>query len=366
MVNIYVVYQHIGYKKHPSQKNKLIIDENVSDIVRTIFDMYVIGHGSKEIVKYLNINNYLSPLGYRKTHIIKDKNKTNYNWNEVTVCNMLKNEVYIGNTVQNKRTVISYKVKRLKNVEAEDQIRVNNTHETIIDKNTFETVQCILEKRGANSKLKHEYLLRGVIYCYHCKRKLQIVIKKRGSLNSYITCSNYKQRGCYPLNINYEKFEKSIIDIIKQMCNLYINKDFLYEIYKKSENKTLLSKDYNKKKEKIDKDIFEINNNIDKMYIDKLKNIIAEEDYIRISSKLRYERENLIKQKERILEIQENLNINSNIKGRKEFDELVKEFLKFDNIDKISLYQLVNKIEIDKNKKIYIYFNFSNPNIKRE
>ena len=92
--NIYVAHQHIGYKKDLTNKNKLVIDNNVANIVRKIFDMYVSGTGSKLIVEYLNKNNYLSPLGYRKTGIVQDENKTNYFWNATTLCNMLKNEVY--------------------------------------------------------------------------------------------------------------------------------------------------------------------------------------------------------------------------------------------------------------------------------
>ena len=73
MENICVVFQHIGYKRHPSIKNKLVIDEKVSSIVEKIFDMYANGHGSVEIVNFLNSNKYLSPTGYRKTGIVQDK-----------------------------------------------------------------------------------------------------------------------------------------------------------------------------------------------------------------------------------------------------------------------------------------------------
>ena len=71
--NIYVALQHIGYKRNPSIKNKLIIDEQVKNIVEKIFDMYANGHGSVEIVNYLNSNQYLSPTGYRKTGLVQDK-----------------------------------------------------------------------------------------------------------------------------------------------------------------------------------------------------------------------------------------------------------------------------------------------------
>ena len=370
-VNICVAYQHIGYKKHPSIKNKLVIDENVADIVRKIFDMYANGHGSKEIVNYLNNNKYLSPTGYRKIGLVQDENKTNYNWNEVTICNILKNEVYIGNTIQNKKTIVSYKVKKIRTVEKENQIRVNNTHEPIIDKDVFEKVNSILEKRGANTKPKYDYLLRGMLYCYHCKRKLQIVLKKSTSKNAkshpYITCTGHKSRGCYPLNINYEKFEKHILYIVKNICQIYANKEILYTVYEKYQNKTHnIREEFTKKVTQIDIKISEINSNLDKMYLDKLNGTLLEEDYIRYSQKFILERTNLIKQKkeleEKLTQTENKISNKNKTKEEKELDEVIENFLKFKKIDKMYLYRLINRIEIDKNKNVYIYFNFSKLN----
>ena len=280
-----------GYKRHPSIKNKLIIDEQVRNVVEKIFNMYANGHGSSEIVNFLNLNKYLSPAGYRKTGRIRDENKTNYNWNEVTLCNMLKNEVYIGNTVQNKKTIISYKVKKVKNVDKSQYIRVNNTHEAIIDKDTFEKVQCIIEKRGTNTRPKYDYLLRGLLYCYHCKRKLQIVLKKNSKRNAklhpYITCSNAKEKGCYPVNINYEKFEKHIIYVVRKIVQIYADKEVFYSIYENCQTKTYnVREEYKKRIYDTDKAISRINNNLDKMYTDKLIGVLQEEDYIRVSRKI--------------------------------------------------------------------------------
>lgn len=199
-----------------------------------------------------------------------------------------------GNTVQNKKSIISYKVKKFRKVNKQEHIRVDNTHEAIIDKDTFEKVNCIIEKRGTNTKLKYDYLLRGLLYCYHCKRKLQIVQKKNSkrscASHPYITCSEAKERGCYPININYEKFEKHIIYIVKRICHIYSNKETLYSVYEKHQNKT------------------ESNNQT------------------------------------------------------KELDKLIENFLKLEQIDKMYLYRLINKIEIDKDKNVYIYFYFSKLN----
>ena len=360
-----------GYKKHPSIKNKLVVDRKVKDVVEKIFDMYSNGHGSSEIVNYLNRHQYLSPSVYRKTGIVQDENKTGYNWNEVTICNMLRNEVYIGNTVQNKKSVISYKVKKIRTVEKENQIRVNNTHEPIIDKDTFEKVQCILEKRGTNTKLKYDYLLRGLLYCYHCKRKLQIVLKKNSKGNSkshpYITCSDAKERGCYPLSMNYEKLEKHIIDIVKKICRIYADKEVFARVYEKYQNKTLdIKEGYRNKLSQINKAINEINSNLDKMYMDKLRDVLQEEDYIRVSQKLKFERTKLNEHKEeleqKLSQTEEKMDNKNKVKEEKELEELIGNFLKLEKIDKIYLYRLINKIEIDKDKNIYIYFNFSKLN----
>ncbi len=87
----------------------------------------------------------------------------------------------------------------------------------------------------------------------------------------------------------------------KKICQIYADKEIFYSIYEKYQNKTLdIREGYKKKIDQIDKSIFNINNNLDKMYMDKLQGIILEEDYIRVSQKFIFDRTNLIKQKRRI------------------------------------------------------------------
>ena len=102
------------------------------------------------------------------------------------------------------------------------------------------------------------------------------------------------------------------------------------------------------------------------MYMDKLQGIITEEDYVRISNKLTFSRTNLTKQKEeleqKLNKSEQNFNKKDNTKDEKELNELIEEFLKLEKVDKIYLYRLINKIEINKDKNIYIYFNFAKLN----
>ena len=80
---------------------------------------------------------------------------------------MLKNQVYIGNTVQNKKSKISYKSKKIKNNPKEKWIIVENTHQPIIDKKLFDSVKLILEGRDTARFTKHEYLFKGLLKCQH-------------------------------------------------------------------------------------------------------------------------------------------------------------------------------------------------------
>ena len=100
--------------------------------------------------------------------------------------------------------------------------------------------------------------------------------------------------------------------------------------------------------------------------MDKLQGIILEEDYIRVSQKLIFDRTNLTKQKEeleqRLIGSEEKISSKNKTTEEKQLDELIENFLKLEQIDKIYLYRLINKIEIDKDKNVYIYFNFSKLN----
>ncbi len=167
--------------------------------------------------------------------------------------------------------------------------------------------------------------------------------------------------------MNYDKFESHILYVIKKICQIYADKEIFYSIYEKYQNKTLdIRQGYLNKIEQIDKAIFEINNNLDKMYMDKLKGVLQEEDYIRVSQKFNFERTKLNEQKkeleQKINQAELRLETKNTTKEEKELDNLIEEFLKLEKIDKIYLYRLINKIEIDKDKNIYIYFNFSKLN----
>lgn len=92
-IGAYALY---GYKKDPKNKNHLIIDENVSDNIKKIFDLYEKGYGAGKIAEYLNEKNIVSPARYKKGlgYTITTKYDTGL-WYDTTILKILKNEMYI-------------------------------------------------------------------------------------------------------------------------------------------------------------------------------------------------------------------------------------------------------------------------------
>jgi len=324
------------------------------------------GHGSIEIMNWLNSKNILTPSKYKA-----NKGRISKEWNQTTILAILKNQVYIGHTVQNKINKISYKSKKMIKVPKEKWIAVENTHKPIIDKELFDKVQLMIKGKDTAKLTKHDYLFKGLLKCHHCKRNLQIVLKSSGKKkvkNPYINCIGHQKRGGHPISMNYLKFEDSILENLNKICNVYMNDQMFSKIYKKYKSKTIdIIEAYQKQLRNMEDRITEINSNIDNIYFDKLKKIITKEDYMRYSNQFLEERKGI---KEKIEEIKQKIYIMKN-KEEETIDEieiknLVKEFLGLNEINKTIIYRFIQKIEIDTNKNVYIYFNFNSLNIISE
>ena len=350
-----------GYKKDISQKNHLVVDENVVYVVRDIFKMYLDGSSVYKIRDYLNSNKIQSPSGYAKN--LKEIKK----WNSVTILNILANKAYIGTTVSNKRTNISYKSKKRIKVPEKEYIITENTHEAIIEKEDFEKVQFLLAKKSINKKNKHEYLFRGLIKCKTCHSNLEVGAKITAYGKQiknpipYITCRNSKKGICPPQHLNYNKFEKEVLQYLKDFLMLYTDKSRLEKIYKKYKvSKSNNVSKYEKELRQIDNRISTLTNQIDNIYFDKLNHIISENDYFRYTNKIIGERDILESQKKEIVKLINNTKEKQDIGSKEEMEKVINEFL--NNTSKKSLYMLIDDIEIDENKNVFINFAFRSLN----
>ena len=334
----------LGYVKDLNDKNHLIICEEEAETVRTIFDMAVNGNGINLIRDYLN------------SHKIPTANQLRYNkpssWENKAIKNIITNQVYIGNTVQNKRSRISYKNRKLRaNPETEWAI-VENTHEPIIDKTTFEKVQKmnIAQKYQRNEK-KNKYLLDGLLICYECKHK--IGIKNGRNSHRYMVCNYYRKNSklglCTSHGFNYDTLEEKILRHIKELFSNIDSGKLKLDI---ENNRTKCN--YNQMLKKLETEISLTQDNLDKMYIDKLNNKVSETMYERVSKKLVQE----IKEKEeKYIEIKELVG-NNNKDNDKNIEKNIKEFLNLGEPTTELMKVIINKIEVHQDKQIDIKFNF--------
>ena len=121
-----------GYIRSPENRHKLVPDIKTAPIVKRIFSESAKGKPPIRIAKQLDFDNVPTPLDFRKG-ISKSKS-----WSSATILKILKNPVYLGHMVQGKTEKISFKSKKSVFVPGEKQFVVENTHEAIVDKETFE------------------------------------------------------------------------------------------------------------------------------------------------------------------------------------------------------------------------------------
>lgn len=163
--------------------------------------------------------------------------------------------------------------------------------------------------------------------------------------------------------MNYPKFEKRILEIVRQVCKIYANRKTLEETYKKVKNKSIdIITSVKKQIETIDIKIADINKNLDSLYNDKLNGILTDIDFTRISTRFINERNKLTNEKSELTDRFQALQRQQTIKDKndeEQMNKIINEFLEMKEVDKSCLFRLIEKIEIDKDKNVFISFNFT-------
>lgn len=157
-----------GYQKDKNNKNHLVIDSEKAEIVKRIFTMYLNGVGTPKIAKILNDENIPSPSKYLETERYK---KCSHKWNKGSIYRILKEPVYIGTIVGRKSIKINHKVKNRIKINKNERIYVENQHEPIIDKRTFEEVQNKLAIGTQCRERKNPNPIKQFVYCGYCRWK---------------------------------------------------------------------------------------------------------------------------------------------------------------------------------------------------
>ena len=268
--------------------------------------------------------------------------------------------MYIGDMVQNKRSKVNYKVKKVIRNNPKDYIIVKNTHKPIIDKETFYEVQKRIPKNVGRNEKKEIHLLDGLLYCGDCGHRISIQSRRKKDNRCYTICNYYrtymKQRLCTTHSNNYDELEKAIINSLTNMCLNYINKDKVKNnvLNNLTEDNKLSNK---KELETLANDIKQINDNLDIIYIDKLNKNITEEQFERVKVKL--ENELNVKQK-KYSELNNSINDNINKEYKKKMiGDYINKFLSMKEPSRELIISLIDKIEIFEDKRIDIKVTFN-------
>ena len=186
-----------GYEKHPQCKNKLIVDDRAADVVRQIFRWSLEGYGKEGIAVMLNDSGVPNPTKYKK---LSGLNYVNANvkddlglWNKTTVGRILKSEIYLGTMVQGKRFKPSWKSEKMRDRPCGDWIRVEHTHEAIIDVEMFRAVQERLSVCRRSDGRGEKHPLSGKVRCLDCGSVMSRTSNHAGdSQRTYLRCSRSK------------------------------------------------------------------------------------------------------------------------------------------------------------------------------
>lgn len=347
-----------GYKKDPNKKNHLIIDEEAAKIVKLIFKKYLEGFGTTQIANFLSSQKILIPSDYNKKN--RGNKSVDYGlWAQSTVRFILSNEVYTGTVVQGKKKKLSFKSKKFISISEEDWQKVYNMHEAIISMEDFERAQKILNNTKGSRVVEKDYLFKGLLRCYDCKGYIGIRSPDKYG-NIYGRCQRYAQHGkfgvCSSHNFNYQVFENSMINLLKELCKEYSNKTKLEEIAKKSKSKEDKKVEIESRIKSFEDEINKENRKLELLYDDRLSEIISVDDYIKKANKIKTIVNDYKNQIEKL-----NLQLNGEDiiqDDNQKLKNLADEFLSMEKPTKEIIREFIEKIEIHSDKQVDIYFNF--------
>ncbi len=352
-----------GLKKRPDDKNSLMIDEEAAEVVRDIFYWFV-GEGMAKsgIAKRLNELGIPNPSAYKRQKGLRfchpQISKDDGLWNETTVRKILLNQMYIGNMVQGKQKVISYKVHDRVRTDEKDWYIVENTHEAIIDRATFDKAQSLHQRdTRVSPNQKTVYLFSGFVRCADCKKSMT---RKLFKTTTYYYCSTYARKSktaCTKHSIRQDVLEKTVLLAIQKQIALVGN---LAEIIDEISTAPVIhteSKRINQLLASKQKELEKMTVITDNLYMDWRMGEIDKTEYRRIKAKIEAQTTQL---QEVIANLQNEKEILAN--GISSDEPYLTTFLKYKNIDHLErgiLVELVHAIYVHKDGEVTIEFTFA-------
>ena len=343
-----------GYKKDINDPYKLVIDEEVENIIKFIYKSYLDGKMPKQIAQELNNDKIITPSNY-----LGHKN-IGKEWTSSMINRILKSPIYAGNMVLNKY-VSNLKLKKMEKTKVGDYEILKDTHPAIISQEDFDQVQKIKSGRIKNEKRTYYYLLKDLPVCMHCGRKMTyksyhpMIIDKAGNIKgkpdekAYFICEQHN-RNKEVCNVYNKIKEKDLNEIVLQKLSQRLRYLQLHQYAKdvkalKDRQNTELSGI-----KKIKNEISRLESNFKVLYSKKVEGIITEKEF----------REKYNAYNEKVTKLKDKVDRYENSKQsydvRNDVEKLIIEFESCKHFDNAILKKLVEKIEINKNNTINIMF----------
>ncbi|MCL2299949.1 MAG: recombinase family protein [Firmicutes bacterium] len=221
-------YAPYGYKKDADDKHRLIIDEPAAEVVRKIFALRCKGLGFRKIAGLLNEEGLPNPKDYYYQGIGRPNPiYSNHLWNDVTIRVIIRNEAYIGHMVQNKTGKMSYKSKKCIDKPRDEWIKVEGTHEPVIDMDIWNLCVQLDQKnvKPRSTKKGAPSLFSGLVRCMDCgfmmRCNQESLTKKDGTVSTYVSyfCGNYARSGrsaCSAHIIYQQPLEELVLEDIRR------------------------------------------------------------------------------------------------------------------------------------------------------
>lgn len=352
-----------GYLKDPEDYHKLVVNPETAPVVQDIFKWYVYeGMNKNAICKKLIAMGVPSPTAYKKQKGMKYHNSQcdsgNVYWSTRTILNMLKNPTYLGHMVQGRHQVKSYKVHTIVPIPEEDWFYVEDTHEPIIDQETFDLAQELLSKDVRTSpKEKTVFLFSGFLRCGDCGRGMT---RRTSKGYTYYNCKTYitKSRSlCTSHTIRDELVEQVVFEAVKKQIALCGSLAQIIDEINQApvvRNQSLRVDKLLKTKEQ---ELHKITNLCDNLYIDWKSGDLTRDEYHRMKAKFEQQAEEI---RGTIATLQEEQTFVSN--GITSADPYLQTFLRYQNIDHLErgiVVTLIKQINIYEGKRIEVEFNFA-------
>ena len=350
-----------GYKMHPTEKNKIIIDEGAAPTVRRIFALAVQGVSCRQIAARLSAEGVPTPAVYAGL-AVKSHGPYAGLWSSERISDMLANETYLGCMVQGRTRKISYKTKKCVKQKPEDWVVVQGTHEPIVSRQEFEQARAMVESRKHTRCRTYDFLLKGLIRCRECGYPLAVINrKKRGGQDClYFVCRTYqrftKAGACTCHSVKEKSVTEAVAEQVRAICEAYVNRSGLLSMAERALRENERAQRRQQEADELTEKIKSYSAQLDRIYLDKLNGVLCEEDFFRIYEKQKAERAALEQRLEMLRRRAERPQ-----NGEQTAEGLVERFLAAAGQNRELLVNLVERIEYSEDKSLTMRFKFPHP-----